>query len=214
MRELAIFVVAASAARRSMLQKGLRAFMPAANVHLDSAFSPSRMQQTGMDVLLADLESLTEATSMLGFLSGVPSPIPAVALIDDPDPAWVRRALAAHVHAILSRDAGPEDLRLGIEAVDAGLVLLHPSSARLLIPPAAFPLEPERGHVGPEHLTAREQEVLRLMSAGLGNKEIAVQLGISEHTVKFHASSVLGKLGASSRTEAVSQGIRRGLISV
>jgi DNA-binding NarL/FixJ family response regulator len=62
-----------------------------------------------------------------------------------------------------------------------------------------------------EHLTAREREVLGLMSGGLGNKQIAARLGISEHTVKF-ASSILAKLSAGSRTEAVSQGIRRGLI--
>jgi DNA-binding NarL/FixJ family response regulator len=63
-----------------------------------------------------------------------------------------------------------------------------------------------------EHLTAREREVLGLMSGGLGNKQIAARLGISEHTVKFHTSSILAKLSAGSRTEAVSQGIRRGLI--
>lgn len=65
-----------------------------------------------------------------------------------------------------------------------------------------------------ERLTPRERQVLFLMSEGLGNKEIAARLGISDHTVKFHASSILGKLGAGSRTEAVSQGIKRGLISL
>jgi len=54
-----------------------------------------------------------------------------------------------------------------------------------------------------EHLTAREGEVLRLVALGQGNKEIAAQLNVSEHTVKFHVSSVLAKLGARSRTEAV-----------
>jgi DNA-binding NarL/FixJ family response regulator len=65
-----------------------------------------------------------------------------------------------------------------------------------------------------ETLTEREREVLRLVSEGLGNKEIAVQLAISDHTVKFHISSILGKLGAASRTEAVSQGIRKGFITI
>jgi len=58
----------------------------------------------------------------------------------------------------------------------------------------------------------REIEVLRLMAEGYGNKEIASRLGISDHTVKFHISSILAKLGASSRTEAVTQGIRMGLV--
>ena len=65
-----------------------------------------------------------------------------------------------------------------------------------------------------ESLTPREEEVLALVRDGLGNKEIAGRLNISEHTVKFHISSILGKLGAGSRTEAVSQGIRKGLITI
>jgi DNA-binding NarL/FixJ family response regulator len=65
-----------------------------------------------------------------------------------------------------------------------------------------------------EHLTARETVVLRLMASGLGNKEIASRLDISEHTVKFHVSSVLAQLGAASRTEAVTIGIVRCLVSI
>jgi len=63
-----------------------------------------------------------------------------------------------------------------------------------------------------EPLTAREHQVLGMLGAGLGNKEIASRLKISEHTAKFHVASILGKLGASSRTEAVAIGLRRGLI--
>ena len=65
-----------------------------------------------------------------------------------------------------------------------------------------------------EHLTLREREVLEMMSEGLSNKEIAAQLNISANTVKFHTSSILGKLGASSRTEASTIGLRRGLITI
>jgi DNA-binding NarL/FixJ family response regulator len=65
-----------------------------------------------------------------------------------------------------------------------------------------------------EHLTVRETVVLRLMAFGHGNKEIASQLKISEHTVKFHVSSILAKLGAASRTEAVTIGIMRGLVAI
>ena len=63
-----------------------------------------------------------------------------------------------------------------------------------------------------ESLTARERQVLQMLAAGLGNKEIAARLKISEHTAKFHVASILGKLSASSRTEAVAIGLRRGLI--
>ncbi|WP_051979188.1 response regulator transcription factor [Edaphobacter aggregans] len=65
-----------------------------------------------------------------------------------------------------------------------------------------------------EHVTARETMVLRLMALGLGNKEIASRLDISEHTAKFHVSSILAKLGAASRTEAVSIGMTRGLVAI
>ena len=65
-----------------------------------------------------------------------------------------------------------------------------------------------------EEITSRETEVLRMLAEGLVNKEIAARLGISEHTVKFHISSILDKLGASTRTEAVTLGIRRGLIPI
>ena len=61
-------------------------------------------------------------------------------------------------------------------------------------------------------LTARELEVLRLMADGLGNKGIATALGISSHTAKYHVASVLAKLDAQSRTEAVTRGLREGLL--
>ena len=65
-----------------------------------------------------------------------------------------------------------------------------------------------------ERLTDREHDVLELAGQGFANREIAQQLGISDHTVKFHLSTIYGKLGASSRTEAVRIGLRRGLISL
>jgi DNA-binding NarL/FixJ family response regulator len=63
-------------------------------------------------------------------------------------------------------------------------------------------------------LTPREAEVLQSLADGLGNKEIAAKLNISEHTIKFHIRSILGKLGAASRTEAVTRGLRSGLIEL
>ena len=66
----------------------------------------------------------------------------------------------------------------------------------------------------PEHLTARELEVLELIAEGLSNKAIAIRLGISDQTVKFHASSIQGKLGAANRTDAVRRAVRRGLVTL
>lgn len=65
-----------------------------------------------------------------------------------------------------------------------------------------------------ESLTPREAEVLRLVADGLHNREIAARLGVTEHTVKFHLGAVFGKLGASTRTEAVQKGLRRGILEI
>jgi DNA-binding NarL/FixJ family response regulator len=133
-----------------------------------------------------------------------------VVLSEQPKTDWLFKALRAGVRAVLPRDATPEQLRAALEAAAAGLIVVHPSGLSEVLPaPAALSSPvPEL----PEPLTPREREVLQMISAGLGNKEIAGRLSISEHTVKFHVASILGKLGASTRTEAVSIGIRHGLV--
>jgi len=74
--------------------------------------------------------------------------------------------------------------------------------------PVSAALEAEEGAA----LTARERDVLRLMAQGLANRRIAAELGISSHTAKYHVASVLAKLGAHTRTEAVTRGLRQGLL--
>jgi DNA-binding NarL/FixJ family response regulator len=161
------------------------------------------------------------AAATLRLLPAAPAGV--IALAENPEPRWTAAALAAGIIAILSREVMADELKLAFMAADAGLVLLHPSSIQH--PALRFPDFEEQedfghknaayredGSATMEALTPREHEVLRLLSSGLGNREIAQRLAISEHTVKFHVSSVLGKLGAGSRTEAVTQGIRKGLI--
>src|SRR5829696_8159518 len=110
---------------------------------------------------------------------------------------------------IVPPDAPPEELAIAVSAAARGLVLLQkPLTERLLREPAASVDELS------EPLTAREREVLDLLGRGLSNKLIARELHISEHTVKFHISSLYAKLGVNNRAEAVSRGARHGLISL
>ena len=158
---------------------------------------------------VAELATITEGTETAG---------PAVvALI----PAWqqksVARLLRSGVSAVLQTTATAEEILAAVEAALAGLVVL-PRDA-LDIFEETTPTQEANHDSGAldrepltETLTPRERQILDQMAEGLGNKEIAWRLQISEHTVKFHVSSILAKLDASSRTEAVTQGLMRGLL--
>ena len=166
----------------------------------------------GVDaVVIGNAELLGEATGPLAE-PGVRS---VVALADDDRPARTLRGMPLRGWAIVSRDAPAGELRTAVMAATQGFTVIPTTlTARLLPAPhgpseaGAEPLEPL------EPLTPREREVLELLGEGLSNRQIAERLGISEHTAKFHVASVAGKLGAASRTEAVSRGVRRGLITL
>jgi len=215
-KPLRILLVAGSSARRADLAENVvRALNGRAHVISDSRISAERFAALKCGLLLADLETPAEAGALVRFLEEAPAGTGSVALADEPDPGWVRLALRASLNAIIARDAAREDIQLALQAAEAGLVLLHPTSASGLIQHSSLRDAHENAtEEFAEELTARESEVLRLVSMGLGNKEVAGRLAISEHTVKFHISSILGKLHAGSRTEAVSLGIRRGLIPI
>ena len=135
-------------------------------------------------------------------------PVPAlVVLSDEPQPSWSREALRSGVRAVLPRDASAEAVLAAVNAAASGLAVLDPHDLEPLLPAAGIRISDEA-----DALTARELDVLRLMAEGAANKSIAWKLQISEHTVKFHVASILGKLRASSRTEAVATGIRKGLV--
>jgi DNA-binding NarL/FixJ family response regulator len=213
---LRVFVVAGSSARRAHLAAVTSRAVPGVNVFSDSQLSPAKFADSKADILVADLDTPASAVAMLDFLEEAPASGGAIALIDDPDPAWVRSALRASAHAIISRDASAEDMQIALQAAEAGFILLHPTSVQGLLQnnTIAEVNDISGEDLSREDLTARESEVLRLVGLGLGNKEIAARLAISEHTAKFHISSILGKLHAGSRTEAVSLGIRKGLIPI
>jgi DNA-binding NarL/FixJ family response regulator len=127
-----------------------------------------------------------------------------------------KRAAALHIHSVLPLKVTSDQLLAAIQATVVGLtVTLEPVGGTEDASTASNRAD-GIGLAGrlTEHLTARETVVLRLIALGLGNKEIASRLDISEHTAKFHVSSILAKVGASSRTEAVSIGMTRGLVAI
>lgn len=163
------------------------------------------------DLVLLELE-LQEDDPLVTLPSFDPDmSVPAiVVLVDNVQSAWVGELLNAGVKGILPSEAIADEIIAAIEAVATGLLVLHPEFLGALSIP-----QPSPRSIAPtmaQPLTPREIEVLSMLAEGLGNKAIARHLTISEHTVKFHISSILSKLNASSRTEAVTLGARQGLI--
>jgi two-component system, NarL family, nitrate/nitrite response regulator NarL len=165
------------------------------------------------DVLLWDM-GWNPAPAMERLSQTAESAPPVAVLL--PDETYAAEARAAGARALLRRDADPVQIFAALAAIDQGLVVVARDFASALSVPST-PREPS-GWSDPdaapivEELTARELAVLRLLAEGLPNKTIASRLDISEHTVKFHVNAILGKLGVSSRTEAVVRATRLGLI--
>lgn len=124
-----------------------------------------------------------------------------------PPRGTVSRLLRAGIAGVVPIDISPARLQSALRAIHAGLQVIDPAFTRE--DPGS-----QATATSPEELTEREQEVLAMLAEGLSNKEISSRLHISTHTVKFHISSILGKLGASSRTEAVSIGMRTGRVAI
>jgi two-component system, NarL family, response regulator YdfI len=166
------------------------------------------------DVVLLELESPDDDTlAMLeALIAGLHTPA-FVVLTDNPYGTWAAELLRTGVQAILPHQAQASEIVAAIEAAVAGLVVLQRDTLESLLPPLS---STPRALPDPslQALTPREIEVLSMLAEGLGNKTIAWRLGISEHTVKFHLGSIFSKLNVSSRTEAVTLGIRQGLIMI
>jgi len=121
-------------------------------------------------------------------------------------------ALRAGAQGYLLKGAPRDELFRAVRVVSQGGSLLQPVVASKLLQRMASPAAPPPAASGA--ITAREAQVLRLMAHGRANKEIAAELVISERTVKFHVSSILAKLGAGNRTEAVRLAVQRGLVAL
>ncbi|AWN22633.1 DNA-binding response regulator [Deinococcus irradiatisoli] len=191
---------------------GVRAFVLEAGLLLSDNADEADVSVID-DAALADLESLREQR---GALVALGSPVWASVLSEVAPSGW----------AALSPDAGPLEVIAALLAASAGLAAVGAGRADLL----TRDLEGDSTLDGEEfaddltgdldlpegglHLTPREREVLELLAAGLSNKRAARQLGLSEHTVKFHAQAIYSKLGVGSRAAAVTRGIQLGLLSV
>ena len=125
---------------------------------------------------------------------------PTIVTLADPGGDAARALLRAGVRGVVGRDVATDDLAAAIDAVARGFIVL--SDRRR-----------EAGESSAE-LTPRERDVLTLLARGLSNKSIAARLSLAENTVKFHVASIFGKLDATTRTQAVTIGVRRGLIMV
>jgi DNA-binding NarL/FixJ family response regulator len=150
----------------------------------------------------------------VGRADSLPASRPTVVLSDSPADIL---PLGNGLRAWMPMNATAAEIGAAIAAAAHDLVVLTRPQARQLAA-QQHAIHPDAAHRDEEFptetLTARELQVLRMLSDGLGNKEIAGQLGISGHTAKFHVAQILAKLGARSRAEAVFIGIRRGLVPV
>jgi len=161
------------------------------------------------DVVLAEVEGRDDENVHV-LLDEAASGASVILLVHGPTADWAD-AVQHGVKAVLPSSVTGPQVTAAIEAAAVGLSVFYPSEIENLFPPQRMN---ESLETLLEPLTPREIEVLRLLAEGLGNKGIASRLEISEHTVKFHVASIMGKLGAASRTEAVTLGIRRGIVLI
>jgi two-component system, NarL family, response regulator YdfI len=207
-----VFIVAASPLARA----GLENLLAAHDVKVVGSSGTvedlaDQLSKAAPDVILIDVtgepfESALDSVTA----SGLASDSNVVLLSDTISGSASAEALRAGIRAALPNNVSPDQLAAALQAAASGLLVLHPAHAEEALPASSNTASASDDLAEP--LTPREIEVLQMLATGLSNKEIATRLHISEHTAKFHVASILGKLGAGSRTEAVSVGIRRGLV--
>ena len=198
--------MAAGNTRRSRLERRLRAD-PSLNVvglAPTFAFLQTLLADNPVDAVIIDGADEMNSDFAREWVAELLETVPVLVLAGAPDSSIFSRVLRAERGAILSRDASDEQIVHALRAICTGLLVFDGS----LTP------RPDSEDELLTELTARELQVLRLLAEGLSNRDIAERLGISEHTIKFHIASILGKLQASSRTEAVTRGVRSGLIEL
>jgi DNA-binding NarL/FixJ family response regulator len=185
---------------------GERADLSLAGQALSLEHAAQLVREQSPEVLLLDGDAWPAREISL-FLEESGRPVVLVGQLPPQDE--LHALLRSGLRGFLPLESPPEDVRAALLAVSRGLVVLPPSA--LL---AALPNVGNTSAELDEPLTEREREVLHLLALGWPNRLIANRLKISEHTVKFHVGSLLQKLGAASRTEAVSLAVRRGVLAL
>jgi DNA-binding NarL/FixJ family response regulator len=160
-----------------------------------------------MDVRMPGMSGLVATALIHDAMPGVS--IVMLTVSEDEDDLFA--AVKAGAQGYLLKNLEAAEFRSLLEAVSRGEPAISPATAARIIDEFLHPSG--AGDADPDRLTERELEVLRLVTAGLRNKEIAAQLGISENTAKFHLKNILGKLHAESRTEVAARAVREGLIT-
>lgn len=205
-----VLIAAASPARLADLEQAVQENSSLQLIESLSPLSvlPQRVAELYPDVILIDVrESDAQFASTLVKRTDVA----VVALVDDADKDWTRQMVRDGILGILPQNSSSAEIHSAIHAASRGLLVVEPELIRGLVGSGSSRNSGSALDLV-EELTGREIEVLRMLAEGFANKEIASRLGISDHTVKFHISSILAKLSVSSRTEAVTVGIRKGLI--
>jgi len=177
----------------------IRVEVEAADAAVRAGLEALMSSSPGLSLAAEDADVLVSAASLDELEAG-----PPVVLLSGP--GWSGEALRLGVRAMLPADAPSAEIVAAVHAAAGGLAAVDPNDLEGWLG-AAVPVPAQPGP-----LTPRETEVLGLMAEGAANKNIAWKLGISEHTAKFHVASILGKLNAGTRAEAVAVGVKRGLI--
>jgi DNA-binding NarL/FixJ family response regulator len=216
---IGVIVVASS----PVVRAGLEAVLARdAGIHVLGSAAPGAAMDDAVarhrpDVLLVEREPGEEDSTELFPAGKEPDTPPLVLMVELEDGAIGAHgieALRRGAHAVLVRDASPDAIVAAVRAAAAGLVVVETRALEALLSaiPAHTGASAERSEGPLPALTPRELEVLAMLAEGVGNKQIAARLAISEHTVKFHLASIYAKLRVSTRTEAVMAGARRGMV--
>jgi DNA-binding NarL/FixJ family response regulator len=203
---LALSLAAAIVAESAHVRSGLSAiFSNSPTIRVVAEATPSEARAlpgVGVDVVVCDVPDGESAQTAF---QGAPAGVPILALTGTPGKA--RELMRAGARGVISRDASLERLSAASIAVAQGLCTLDEQTLAELVsakPPDVLAVA----------LTRREHEVLELVAEGLSNKVIALRLDISEHTAKFHVNSILEKLEADTRTDAVVRAARSGVLKL